>query len=324
LIELPAGTNARGLREVGCLPNLGPGLSELEQAGAAGTHDAAARGELRALYLLHSDPLRDLPDRATWEQALGAAFVVAHDQFPSESIERHADVVFPAESYAEKEGTVTHPDGRIQRIRAAIGRPADVRPEWQLLIELGNRLGLELSHATARAVLEEISRSVPLYRGIDLDEIGARGVRWPERDASRDAANALGELGFGPLSEPQRAAESGDGALRLVTAPLLWASWETERSPALDFLAAAQELQLHPSDAERLGVGTGQEVEVASNDHALRATVRLREAATPGSALLVWGTREESANLLVNGEPVLAKVRKIPSADNSADGFGAG
>ena len=69
---------------------------------------------------------------------------MAHEQFRTESVERHADVVFPAESYAEKEGTVTHPDGRLQRLRPAIGRPGEVRQEWQVLAEIGRRLGLEL------------------------------------------------------------------------------------------------------------------------------------------------------------------------------------
>ena len=93
---------------------------------------ALAAGELTALYLLHADPLRDLPGRATWDAALErATTVVAHAQFLTDGIREHATVVFPAESYAEKEGTLTHPDGRIQRLRAAIGHPGDVRAEWR-------------------------------------------------------------------------------------------------------------------------------------------------------------------------------------------------
>jgi NADH-quinone oxidoreductase subunit G len=314
LLELPLQTNARGLREVGCLPNLGPGLSDIEPGlSAARARDAAASGELEAFYLLNADPLREHPDRDGWERALGAArFVVAHDQFKSESIERHADVVFPAASYAEKEGTVTHPDGRIQRLRPAIGKPGEVRVEWQLLLELGRRLGLELPPQSEGTLLGEISDAVPLYHGITIDEIGPKGVRWPEREQSLEAAGVLGELRFGSPSEPPASPAPSNGALRLAAVPILWASWETERSPALDFLAASQELQLHPSDAERLGVGSGEQVEVASNGHQLRATVRLRERARPGSAHLVWGTAEQNANLLVNGEPLLATVRALP------------
>jgi NADH-quinone oxidoreductase subunit G len=157
LIEVPSGTNGRGLREVGCLPNMAPGLESLAE-------DKGIDGKPKALYLLHSDPVRELPDRKRWEDALAtASFVVAHDQFVTESLERHADVVFPAESYAEKEGTVTHPDGRLQRLRPAIGHPGDVRMEWQVLVELGRRLGLELPHLTAGMIWQEISERVPFY-----------------------------------------------------------------------------------------------------------------------------------------------------------------
>ena len=164
LIEIPAVDNGRGLREVGFLPNLGPGLSDVEPGlGARRAAEASGRGELGAFYLLHADPLREQPDRPLWERALAAAgTVVAHSQFLTEALARHADVVFPAESHAEKEGTVTHPDGRIQRLRPAIGHPRDVRPEWQLLLELGRRLGVELEHLTAGMILAEIGDRVPL------------------------------------------------------------------------------------------------------------------------------------------------------------------
>jgi NADH-quinone oxidoreductase subunit G len=312
LIEVPLGSNARGLREVGCLPNLGPGLSDTNGGQAAdGIGKAAAEGELRALYLFHCDPQREFPSGELWGKALGAAFVVAHDQFISPSLARYADVVFPAESYAEKEGTVTHPDGRIQRLRPAIGRPGEVQMEWQLLIEVGRRLGIDLPHLTAGQILSEISERVPFYAETTLDEIGGDGMRWPERERSLAAAHTtLPALRFSSPSEPPPPPQPSNGALALATVPDLWASWECERSPALDFLPARQELQLHPSDGERLAVAPGDEVEVTSNGHAVRAVVRLRDGAKPGSALLTWGTQSENANVLVNGTPVLVEIKK--------------
>jgi anaerobic selenocysteine-containing dehydrogenase len=163
-------------------------------------------------------------------------------------------------------------------------------------------------------VFREITERVPLYRGLTLDEIGGDGVRWQDRDESLAAAReTLGELHFSspsPLPEP---VEPADGSLALATVPDLWASWEAERAPALDFLAGEQELQLHPTDGEGLGVQPGEVVEVASNGHAVHATVRLRDSARPGSALLTWGTRTENANQLANGTPVFVEIRKPPS-----------
>jgi NADH-quinone oxidoreductase subunit G len=323
LIEVPLGTNARGLREVGCLPNLGPGLGEVS-SGLDGAQIAAAAtgGEIRALYLHHCNPQREHPSGELWAEALGAAFVIAHDQFVSPSLERHADVVFPAESYAEKEGTVTHPDGRLQRLRPAIGRPGEVRIGWQLLIELGQQLGVDLPHLTAGMVLTEIAGRVPLYRDVTLDEIGGDGIRWQEREPSLAAAReSLGELRFSSPSGIPAPLEPSGESLALATVPDIWASWEVERSPALDFLPAEQELQLHPSDGERLGVAPGDTVQVASNGHAVNAVVRLRGSARPGTALLTWGTRSENANVLVNGTPVLVEVRKMSPVGKPTDGF---
>src|SRR5437763_782835 len=120
LLEIPEGSNGRGLREAGVLPNAGPGYGEPPAAGRAAETIAAALadGELSTLYLLHADPLRTHPDRPLWERALSrATTVIAHESLLTETVREHADVVFPAESYAGQEGTLTHPAGRHQRLR---------------------------------------------------------------------------------------------------------------------------------------------------------------------------------------------------------------
>ncbi len=130
LLEIPAFANGRGLREVGCLPFAGPGYSE--SAGgrsAAQIAQAAADGDITALYLFETDPLRDQPDAELWNRGLAkAGLVVAHASVLTEGLREHANVIFPADSYAEKEGTVVHPDGRLQRLRTAIGHPTTSGP----------------------------------------------------------------------------------------------------------------------------------------------------------------------------------------------------
>jgi NADH-quinone oxidoreductase subunit G len=317
LIEIPAGTNGRGLREVGCLPGIGPGLAAAEPGlTAAEAREAVIDGELKAFYLLHSDPLRELPERERWDQALGAAgFVVAHEQFLGEAAEQHADVVFPVEAYAEKEGTVTHPDGRLQRIRPATAHPGEVRAEWQVLVDLGILLGLDLErHVSAAAILTEIAERSPLYRGVTPDEIGGRGVRWPEREASRAAAaEMIGALAFSDPGEPPAAPAPADGELRLVPRRDLWASLETDHAPSLDFLRPRQELLLNPADAERLGLARGDVVRISSNGSAIEAEVAPRESVKEGTGQLTEGTAEQNANALTNGLPPIIQIKK-PSA----------
>jgi NADH-quinone oxidoreductase subunit G len=201
LLEIPAQTNGRGLREAGVLPNAGPGLGDLANEGldALGIADALIAGELSAVYLLGVDPLEDpsaLPawerscspweqERPRWEQALErASTVVAHAMFLTDGIGEHANVVFPAGAYPEKEGTIVHPDGRIQRLRPAVAHPGDTRAEWQVLAELAHRLGLDLEVLSGAMASKRLFEAVPFYEGLTLEEIGGKGIRWFERDVA--------------------------------------------------------------------------------------------------------------------------------------------
>jgi NADH-quinone oxidoreductase subunit G len=187
LLEIPSGANGRGLREAGVLPNAGPGLSEpggTPGKDARAIAEGLAAGELAALYLLQADP-HDLPDRELWERALQrASTVLAHAPFLTESLRAHADVIFPAEAYAEKEGTIVHPDGRLQRLRPAVARPGSVRAGWQVIADLAARIGLDLDVRSGPIASQQLFDAVPFYAGLTLEEIGGKGVRWQERPAA--------------------------------------------------------------------------------------------------------------------------------------------
>jgi NADH-quinone oxidoreductase subunit G len=210
----------------------------------------------------------------------------------------HADVVFPAEAYAEKEGTVTHPDGRVQRLRPAIARPDDVRGEWQVLADLSRRLGHEPGVLTGPMASKVLFAAIPFYNGLTLDELGGRGVRWP----ARDEAAGWPEADAGPFGlETPPYAPTPNGALRLGTFRSIWAAQEVELSPALKFMRQHQRAELSPADAQRLGVGHGDRVIVGSNGHRVNATVSLRAAVPEGTVFLETGIPAESANALDAG-----------------------
>jgi NADH-quinone oxidoreductase subunit G len=201
LLEIPAHSNGRGLREAGVLPNAGPGLSEPSGSDGADGPDgldalaiagALAGGELAALLLLGEDPLaggqRDGAETELWGRALErASTVVAQATFVTDGLREHANVVFPAQAYAEKEGTIVHPDGRIQRLRPAValvrGREAP-RAQWLLISELASRIGLDLDTHTAATASQQLFDAVPFYAGLTLEEIGGKGVRWQDRPAA--------------------------------------------------------------------------------------------------------------------------------------------
>ena len=143
---------------------------------------ASRRESLEAAFLVNADPVRDFADGPGWGEALGKAkFVLSVSMFEDAST-RHADVVFPAESYAEKEGTVTHPDGRLQRLRPG-RRPGQRAALWEVLAELSALLGEETGIESAPDALAAIASEVPFYAGLTHEEIGGAGVRWQEREA---------------------------------------------------------------------------------------------------------------------------------------------
>jgi NADH-quinone oxidoreductase subunit G len=313
LLAIPSGSNGRGLREVGCVPDAFPGYAASAVSGRSTSQiaGALAGGELTALYLLQADPIRDEPDRALWERALhSAAVVVAHASVLTEGLNEHATVIFPAESHAEKDGTVTHPDGRVQRLRIAIAHPGEVRAGWSVLSELARRCGAaELGVQTAKQAFAQLVSAVPQYAGLSLDEIAGHGVRWPEHEAAaaqwtdaRDDGDAVGADG-GDASENGRP-RPNEKQLALGTYRSIWAAPEVEISPALQYQIAKQLVELSPQDAARYQIDDGEEIVIRQNGTLLNGTAHVRTGIPEGAAFLAEGIATDSANRLT--EPLVA------------------
>jgi NADH-quinone oxidoreductase subunit G len=264
LIPIPESTNGRGLREVGCSPTLGPGLAD---AAEAGDPDSAG-GALLLVDTVAPDAVLE-----------GATSVVAFARFGSEALEAQADVVFPAEIYAEKEGTVTHPDGRLQRVRQALGHAGEVRPGWHVLAELCERSGAGLGVLSSAQLTALIADTVPIYAGLTMDAIGGLGVRWQERNGSALAPEPVSSE---PLAEPPGAG----GGLRVARVPSLWTGPEIEHSPSLRFLSGDGRAELSVEDARALDVETGDEVELSAGGERITATASVRTGVPKGSVFV--------------------------------------
>jgi NADH-quinone oxidoreductase subunit G len=336
LLCIPTSANGRGVREAGAVADAGPGYAAGEGFSAGRDADriavALADGSLQALYLLETDPLRDRPDRALWEAAMHhAGLVVAHASVLTEGLREHANVIFPAESSAEKEGTVVHPDGRVQRLRAAIGHPNEVRAGWSVIATIARSVGLDLGVLTSSMAFAQLVEAVPAFHGLTLEQIGGLGVRWPELAG---AASRLPASSFDPpaargrdvaqaaptpqstatpsvdapeqQAAPERYAEpalvgqpSGNGhggPLRLGTYRPIWAAPEVEISPSLQFLRAEQQVELSPDDASKLNLHDGDHVGIAQNGTRLQAKVAVRTGVPAGTAFLAVGVAQDSAN----------------------------
>jgi NADH-quinone oxidoreductase subunit G len=293
LLVIPSSANGRGVREAGF--------------GGADAGEIARRmadGELPVAYLLHVDPLAHFPDREAWDAALGAAqTVIAHESVLTQTVREHADVVFPAEAYPEKDGTVTHPDGRVQRLRPAIGRAGEVRATWRVIADLAGD-PLPAGALASKALFDAV------YPGLTLDAIGGRGA-YPERPAPPAWEPAA-------LSVP----DAAPAGLRYGTFRTVWAQKEVDVSPILRFARPEAAVELSPADAGRLGVQHGEEVEVVSNGHTLRAPAVLRASLPPGSVFVPEGVADAPANLITAATVEVRGTRELVGAPAAMSGAG--
>ena len=173
-----------------------------------------------------------------------------------------ADVVFPLETHAEKDGTVTHPEGRLQRVRPSASRPGDIRPNWGVLAELSLALGHDTGVSSQPTAFAALAEAVPFYAGITDAEIGGRGVRWQDVAAARQRGSRAGWRRRHPSLESSFRARrvrrvgtgSGSGAragARDVPGPLGRADHRAQSAVAVPGArAAGRDLG---GDAERLG-----------------------------------------------------------------------
>jgi NADH-quinone oxidoreductase subunit G len=339
LLEIPDTTNARGLREAGCLPDAGPGLSETaEGMSTEEIREALISGELTSLILFGCDPLRDFPDTPAWEGALTAANFVVSFSMHENATTAKADVVLPLETHAEKDGTVTHPDGRLQRVRPSASRPGDIRPNIHVLSELASKLGLETGIDSQPTAFKALTEAVSFYNGIADDQIGGRGIRWQDKlgkaagderpevdqaveadspDTQREAPISMVQ----PDATPRRVASaesvstappaSNDDSLLLGTYRDLWAGPITELNPPLKFLTPQQRVEISTADAERLNLKSGDQVRVSQNGSAVDAQVQIKERVPKGVVFMAEGILDGNANALLNGGPVQVQIEKL-------------
>jgi NADH-quinone oxidoreductase subunit G len=328
LLEIPDFANARGLREAGCLPYAGPGLGATNDASVLpqGTNASLAgkpteeiraaleSGELKGLILFGVDPLRDFPDTKAWETAITAADFVVCFAMHENATSAKADVLFPLETHAEKDGTVTHPDGRLQRVRPSAGRPGDILPNIQVLAALSEALGHDTGIDSQPTAFAALTEAVPFYASITDADIGGRGIRWQDTPSSASVPVPEEPAGAGS-PDTQRDSASGDpapaGSLALGTYRDLWAGPITELNPPLKFLTPQQRLEISPADAARLDLKSGDRVRVGQNGAGVEATVQIRERVAAGVVFLAEGVSVGNANSLLNGGPVRVEIAKL-------------
>jgi formate dehydrogenase major subunit len=284
------------------------------------------------MYVVGENPLLSEPDLHHAEKAVGQLDVlVVQDLFMHETAER-AHVFLPAAAFAEKEGTFTNSERRVQRVRAALPPPGDARPDWWITAELAKRIarragvavGHQFDYANPAEIFDEMARLTPFLAGLSharLDREG--GLQWPCPTADHPGTRylyadsfPLGRARFIPARQIEEAAELPDAEFPFVlnTGRLLY-HWHggtlTRRVQGLLELAPRLEVAVHPSDARRLGVDTGSRLRVESRRGELTGYARVTEAVRPGAIFVPFVKLADSAaNFLTNSAS--DPVSKIP------------
>jgi len=276
LLPLLKDCNAQGALDLGLAPDLLPGHRPAAETGldARQMVSAAAQGRLKGLYVLAENPLGVLPDPEAAGAALaGLDFLVVQDMFLTETA-KLAHLVLPAAGLAEKDGTLTSLERRLQRFERAVPPPGDFPPEWRVLTEMARRLGQDWSYDSAGDVLAEIGRRVPLYGGPAGADLEGQAVFWPLPGPSETGAGGSQAL----VPEPGLSSETGDGyPFVLMQGHLLehlGGGARTSHSRRLSQLAPAGFIGLAPADLEALGLAEGDGVRVSSAHGQLEGPAR--------------------------------------------------
>jgi formate dehydrogenase alpha subunit len=326
--------NVQGCGDAGCIPTNLPGylgydeatLATFERAwgvrppvirGLVVTEmvDACLTGDVRAMYVVGENPLLSEPDLHHAEKALAQLEVlIVQDLFLHETA-RQAHVFLPAAAFAEKEGTFTNSERRVQRVRRAIEPPGEARPDWWITSELAKRvagrLGVRIAgqfeYAGSAEIFAEMAGLVPFLGGLTHERLDREGgLQWPCPSADHPGTRFLyadsfprGKGRFVPARQTAEAAELPDADYPFVlnTGRLLY-HWHggtiTRRVEGLLELAPRLEVAIHPADAERLSIHDGDEVLVASRRGELTGYARVTDAVRPGATFIPFVKLEDT------------------------------
>jgi formate dehydrogenase alpha subunit len=339
--------NVQGACDMGALPNVYPGYQRVDDSAVRMKFETAwgaelsdrpgvtvtevantiLRGDIKGLYVMGENPMLSEPHLEHTRQALEKLeFLVVQDIFLSETAWL-ADVVFPAAAFAEKEGTFTNTERRIQRVRQAVLPPGEAKPDWEVISALAEKMGQPLGYQSASEITEEIASLTPIYGGVHFDRLDHGGLQWPCPDASHPGTSFLYQDGFARGRGKFHAvdyippAESiSKGYPLVLTTGRVLEHWHTgtmsRRSNVLSELNPNGVVEMSPSDATKLGLIEGDSVVVASKRGRVEAPLHITEELPPGVVFMPFHWHEAAANILTND--ALDPLAKIPEYKVSA------
>lgn len=330
-------SNGQGARDMGALPEFLPGYQSAEDEGVCRKFEeawrkplprqkglnalemikAAHERKIQGMYILGENPVRSFPDSSYVQEALGRLeFLVVQDLFLTETAQL-AQVVLPACSFAEKEGTMTNAERRVQRLMAAAEPAGKSLPDWKILAEVSRRMGLGKSYGSAKEIMEEISKLVPIYGGITYERLEKGSLHWPcfdREDPGRphlhENGHSLGKKCFLSLKKSEinqipptpLYQKGGKGGFQLILGSTLFhfgSGTRSSRSPKLMGFCGQRTLRMNAGDAEKLDLKEGSRVKLSTDRKEMCFSVSFDHGLPPGGLFLPLSPGEENVYDLV-------------------------
>ena len=335
--------NVQGACDMGALPNVFSGYQPVTDSnvrqkfadywgisstqmdpkeGLAVTSMIETCGEgIRALYIMGENPMLSDPNLNHVEEQLRKLdILIVQDIFLTETA-KMADIVFPAATFAEKTGTFTNTERRVQLGYQALLPPPGVRQDYQIIADIAARFGAVDFPRTPEGLFQQIKDLTPSYHGMTYTRLEKEGLRWPcpSEDHPGTPILHIGKIirGKGLLSaldyRPPAEEPDADYPFLLSTGRLLQhyhTGSMTRRSRVLDELVAQAEVEMHPADAERLAVKSGALVRVSTRRGSIALRAKVTDAVNVGMLYVPFHFVEAAANRLTND--ALDPVSKIP------------
>lgn len=337
--------NVQGACDMGGLPNVFPGYQAVadpanvekftaawgvQQSNKIGLTvgemmDAAHHGDLKALYILGENPMLSDPDITHVEHALNnLEFLVVQDIFLTETA-MLADVVLPGASFAEKDGTFSNTERRVQRVRKAI-EPLAGKADWEVIAEILTRMGYPHNYCSASDIFDEIAGVTPQYAGMSYSRLEKGGLQWPCPTPDHPGTRFLHEgkfsrgLGrFTPVEfEPPAELPDAEYPFVLNTGRRLYhyhTGTMTRRTKGLNIIYGEEFIEINPADACRLNICEGEQIKVSSRRGSIIVKANVTDRVPQGMVFTSFHFSEVAVNFLTNSarDPI-AKIPELKVA----------
>ncbi|HUW20084.1 MAG TPA: formate dehydrogenase subunit alpha [Sedimentisphaerales bacterium] len=335
--------NVQGACDVGALPNVFSGYQDVTDASVRDKFEniwkvnnlpantgltvtemfkKALEGKLKGLYIMGENPVISDPDSNNVRKAIeNLDLLVIHEMFLSDTAQ-YADLVLPAVSFAEKDGTFTNTERRIERIRRVIKPVGNAKADWEIICEVAQRCGYKgMDYSHPSEIMDEIAKLTPIYGGVSYDRLDPFGLQWPCPSQDHPGTVFLhkdrftkGKGTFIPCPYlPANELPDDEYTFILSTGRIYW-HWHTgtmtRRTSTLDREVPAAYVEIHPKDAERLQLKNGEQVRVSSRRGHIEIHIMITEKVKEGSVFIPFHFREAAANVLTN--PAVDPTAKIP------------